>query len=193
MSSTRRGETSRLERFYLRLRGLEPAAAVAVSAALLAPTIIGLYMPFYVLHGSAVQGEVYSWGARITYLGEEWVPGPVAAAVTLLRFSTLAAAVSLGLILYWLVYGEARFLRAAAYAAVGSHALLLAGLRGLRAALEPLEGSYVYETGIGVIDLGSVSLEAGLATAAAVLLARAWLPLAAALLLIVEDYDRESG
>jgi len=172
-----------LRRVFRSLGGAAPVAVPVALAVLAASAAYAVVEPLYVVEG-AVEGVVGLQGATLTYLGREFTPGPLAAALVAYALGlagTLAAAVAAA--------GSALAgsrLAPPAYLGVFSYSVVLSAYKAAGFSLKFIEGRYLFRVGLGVVDLGVAEAVAGPAGEVLSVAARLW-PLLALLILVLGE------
>jgi len=168
------------------------AAPVAVPAALAALALAAAYAlvePLYTVEG-AVEGVVSLREARLTYLGREFTPGPLAAALAAYALGLAGAAAAAVLAA---ASALARWkLAPPAYLGVFAFSTVLAAYKAVRLSLRFIEGDYVFRVAVGVVDLGEATVAPGPASEVLSLAARLW-PLLALLILVLAEAGDARG
>ncbi len=183
-----RGGRGRWELWGARVKRLAPPTlSLAITLQALA-AFWAVWEPLYIIHGP-VEGKVYALRATLTYMGVEWIPGPLASALAVYMVGLGVLAVGWASSVAGLVV-DARYSRLGGYLAVIGFSIILGGYTLVGYALQPFQEHLVFETNFGVIDMGASTVERGPPAYVLARVKTVW-PLLALLTLILAELSIE--
>ena len=173
-----------MERSYPNLYKLITIVRFALAVSLLAPLFYLYTQPIAYVKGALFHGWIGPGVSQLYYLGSPWTPSPIIEAHVTYRLGLLGSLLGLA----GLIASEARrdpaLTEASGYIVVFSTAISLSVAKVPLAVIRLLEGTYVYHTNLGVLDLGRVVVETTTSLNILNIYSHLWLPLALGLALL---------
>ncbi len=182
-----------MERYYLRVERFIPVARLILALALVAPLLYLYTQPVAYVEGALFHGWVGPGASQLYYAGSPWRPSPLLEAHTTYRLGLAGSLLGLAGLLASEARRDPHLTEASGYIIVFSTAVSLSAARVPLVLARLLEGAYIYETSLGTLSLGEVTVKTLPVLGVLDAYASLWLPLALGLALLSASAQLAAG